>query len=220
MGDSFTFGLLVNTEENYSSILERSLNNLNCPKRHFEVINLGVMGYDLLFASYRFKIRGEKYQPDLVVWFINDHNFHTIPQLFKKQMEELEKSISREEKEEARKKGNYHLVWNKAEALIENFYMEKSIIEQEHAALYELARHYKGPLILTGYVSSRFKSLMKLFVSNRPSTVLQDNLPDIYGNSGGVYVDGHPSTKGHELIASSLLTFLLTNNFIPCNTGQ
>ena len=83
LGDSFTYGLYVNTEENFSEILEDKLNlKLKCkdiPK--FEVINLGVAGYDLSYAIERFRKRGNKYNPDLVIWLINFWNFEIINEL-------------------------------------------------------------------------------------------------------------------------------------------
>ncbi len=77
LGDSFTFGALVNTADNYSEKLEDLLNTkLPCSKiRKFEVINLGVEGYDLEYSLHRFKIRGQKYHPDLVLWFLNYGDF-------------------------------------------------------------------------------------------------------------------------------------------------
>ena len=80
LGDSFTFGALVDTKDNYPEQLEDLLNNeLRCKNiGHFEVINLGVYGYDLWYSAERFLKRGEKYNPDLVLWFVKLGDFFLI----------------------------------------------------------------------------------------------------------------------------------------------
>ena len=77
LGDSFTYGFGVNTPDNYSEVLEDLLNNeLYCKNfKRFEVINLGVQGYDIEYAAERFRRRGQKYNPDLVIWLIKDDDF-------------------------------------------------------------------------------------------------------------------------------------------------
>ena len=76
IGDSFTFGLYVDTKDNWTEVLEDILNKeLSCQNiKKFEVINLGVEGYDFEYAVERFKVRGLKYNPDLVLWLMIDSN--------------------------------------------------------------------------------------------------------------------------------------------------
>ena len=73
LGDSFTYGLFVNTTENYSEVLEDMLNAKACKDtgESFEVINLGVPAYDIGYAAERYRLRGAKYKPDVVIWFLN-----------------------------------------------------------------------------------------------------------------------------------------------------
>jgi hypothetical protein len=86
IGDSHTFGYGVSTEKNYPSQLEQTLNRnyckslLNC----FEVINLGIPGFDPLFTTYRYGIKGEKYNPDLIVWYLKTDDFNEIWPLMQK----------------------------------------------------------------------------------------------------------------------------------------
>jgi len=91
LGDSFTFGSSVKREKNYPATLTRLLNNGKiCPANvSFEVINLGVYGYDLNYALERFKMRGLKYRPDLVIWLINDWNFTSYKEYFLPRSEQL-----------------------------------------------------------------------------------------------------------------------------------
>ena len=77
LGDSWTFGMFVNTNVNYPSMLEKKLNTMTCDGiDNFEVINLGMIGYDVTYSAERYAIRGKKYNPDLIIWFIKDHNFY------------------------------------------------------------------------------------------------------------------------------------------------
>jgi len=69
LGDSFTFGFYVNTYDSYPETLERLLNEQPCNNK-FEVLNLGLPGYDIRQSLERFKRRGSKYNPDLVIWFL------------------------------------------------------------------------------------------------------------------------------------------------------
>lgn len=64
IGDSFTFGSGVNVEDTYCEQLERLLHNTNSPH---EVINCGVVGYDMWQYFEVLKRKVLPYQPDLVI---------------------------------------------------------------------------------------------------------------------------------------------------------
>ena len=66
IGDSCTFGFLLNHEDTVSHQVEQTLRN-NFPGRAIECINAGVPGYSL-FQGWRFlETEGIRYQPDLVI---------------------------------------------------------------------------------------------------------------------------------------------------------
>lgn len=74
LGDSFTFGMNVSTYQNWTEQLEDKLNK-NCTNNKwqtFEVINLGVSGYDTKYVLERYISKGIKYKPDLIIWMIFD----------------------------------------------------------------------------------------------------------------------------------------------------
>jgi lysophospholipase L1-like esterase len=73
MGDSVTEGLGVEVGQRFTDILEKSLQGDK------EIINLGVCGYSLLQEFEYFKLLGEKFRPDNVLWFItyNDMRLHS-----------------------------------------------------------------------------------------------------------------------------------------------
>lgn len=64
LGDSFTFGWGVELDETYLKRLERKLNNGLGAK--YEVINLGVIGFNTLQEVELFKNKGSELNPDLI----------------------------------------------------------------------------------------------------------------------------------------------------------
>lgn len=65
LGDSVTFGLGLEINETYSKILENKINSKN--KKMYEVMNLGVPGYNTLDEVEFFKEVGLKYSPNIVI---------------------------------------------------------------------------------------------------------------------------------------------------------
>src|SRR3989344_7968954 len=124
LGDSFTFGQYINTNQNYSEILEDNLNNnLHCREiKHFDVINLGVPGYDLEYEVERFNLKGLNYNPDLVIWLINDWNISIINELMKPINEELLKDSK--EKDEIKR---FETAWIDSQKKLKKIYGDKFI---------------------------------------------------------------------------------------------
>ncbi|MSR61622.1 MAG: hypothetical protein EXS08_04130 [Planctomycetes bacterium] len=67
VGDSVTFGQPKKSEESWPKALERLLNE-RVGTASFEVLNLGVTGYNVLQVAERLRILGLAYQPDLVLY--------------------------------------------------------------------------------------------------------------------------------------------------------
>jgi len=67
VGDSVTFGQPKKPEESWPKALERLLNaNASAPR--YEVLNLGVTGYNVRQVAERLRTLGLAYQPDLVLY--------------------------------------------------------------------------------------------------------------------------------------------------------
>ncbi len=100
VGDSFTFGMYVDTENSWPKQLERLLQQqqLCGGLLEYEVINLGVPGYDLNYTAHRFIQKGAKYNPDLVIAFLRDDDFFLDNEKFREREDffrhELESSES------------------------------------------------------------------------------------------------------------------------------
>jgi len=67
LGDSITFGEGVELNTTYTKVLESLLNSKNNCKYYFEVLNMGIPVYDLLGKIEILKVKGIKYNPDIVI---------------------------------------------------------------------------------------------------------------------------------------------------------
>jgi lysophospholipase L1-like esterase len=65
MGDSFTYGWLVNLNDTWVKVLESMLNQKSA--KHTEVLNLGVAGYDIWNVANLLSKRAVRFSPDLVI---------------------------------------------------------------------------------------------------------------------------------------------------------
>ncbi len=217
LGDSFTYGLYVDTKDNWPERLEDLLNNqFNCPNfNKFEVINLAVHGYDLQYNVERFKRRGQKYNPDLVIWFIVDFDRinEKMRPLLLKYTNQL-KSLNNQDN------NIYYKAWTLARNDILQEIGEEGIYNQNKTSLTEINNYYKGPLYLitAPWLTSLQKQLFKNFTINRKFIFYFDGITDIHKNPESSFPnDGHPSQKGHQIIANDVFQYLLENKIIPCN---
>lgn len=73
IGDSFTFGTGVRYQDTFLSVLQKKLNKA-ARRKTYEVLNMGVMGYNTRHEVLLLKYLGIELNPDLVVlcFFLND----------------------------------------------------------------------------------------------------------------------------------------------------
>lgn len=70
-GDSVTYGFDVEQQETFSKQLERMLNTCvgaGGAKRRFEVLNLGIAGFNITQSVERLRVLGLRFQPNLVIF--------------------------------------------------------------------------------------------------------------------------------------------------------
>lgn len=221
LGDSFTLGEFVNTPDNYPEKLEDLLNNnLKCSSiKKFEVINLGVGGYDIQYAVHRFDIRGKKYNPDLVLWLLKDDDFYLINEIMKPRADLYRKQMEESgELEKSRQQGNYFPYWTKTGEEILKEYSEKQLFNIQIENIASIGQNYDNYLIFLtfSYTKDNFKSVMKDLVTSREKTHFFGNLPNLK-TLGKTFPDGHPTADGYSLIANDVFNYLTKNKIIPCN---
>jgi hypothetical protein len=76
IGDSVTFAKSFRLQDTLPKILEAKLNT-SCPGKKFEVLNMGTEGYNSIQELEYLKIKGLKYNPDLVIVYycLNDPDY-------------------------------------------------------------------------------------------------------------------------------------------------
>jgi len=185
-GDSFTFGEGVADNNNWVKQLEDKLNE-NSQGCIYEVINFGVPGYDIEYSIERYKSRGTKYSPDLLIWFLKNDDFEQI-----REKEFIEKTTSEE--------------------ILKDIltYQKSCLVELVNLKINKL-------LFLTFiFTDQKYKSIMESYVNNA-DIFLYDDLTDIYTDKKNCLPDGHPSKYGHQVIAQDVYKYLIKNKLVPCN---
>lgn len=220
LGDSFTFGQGVNTRDNWTERLENELNNkTQCnSNKKFEVINLGMPGYGVDYISNRYKLRGEKYNPDIIIWLESGADFDRVYELLGSYIKKYSESMTEQEKVTEQNKGNYYPVWQKAnEDLYKNYsYSDLSKMVGEFWKNFLSDRGDKPVLISTfSDISDDKKTQLKEWIDDQKGISFYDSIP-LVDSSKLKLKDGHPNVKGHQIIADSLFEYI-KNNLISCN---
>lgn len=219
LGDSFTYGLYVNTSDNYPEQLEDQLNQQNhCSKiNKFEVINLGVEGYDIEYAIRRFKDRGIKYHPNLVIWFLKRDDFEQITELIYSEAAQITKELQdKNELEGYYARGFYNPGFEIATHELNKKYGKEAISLHQQAALKSLSDYFKKDLVLLTFadLDAESKNMLSDLKKNRPQTYLIDNLPQL--SASEIFPDTHPNKTGYSKIARHLIDNLRANNLLNC----
>ena len=188
IGDSFTEGMYVDTANNYSERLEDMLNtSLHCANiAHVEVINLGVEGFDMQYILERYKRKGIKYEPDMVILTTTGTDI-----IFSN---EQQRSISREQ------------LMKKP---------QNEIILEQSAAFWEFSHITSGSLVIFTVPYDKMiiqiESALKLVQTIRPKTFIIPLL-----SSFDSFPDKHPSVTGQLQLAGTLYAQLTLQHLIPC----
>lgn len=227
LGDSFTFGDYVSTEKNYVEQLEDLLNNnKNCSISHrFEVINLGVRGYDIQYSVERFRIRGQKYDPDLVIWFLKDDDFDQINEvtlpIINQYLANLKEKGLFDELSEKGTKETFFKAYQAGINAQQKKYSNESILDYQKKSLEEFNNNYKDQLVVFTFSNIKFeyKSVLKNYVRLHKNAYFFDAISNIHDHNDEFLFpyDYHPSLKGHQIIAQELFNYLINNKIIPCN---
>lgn len=220
LGDSFTFGAFVNTKDNYPSQLEDMLNKLSCTNiKKFEVINLGVPGYDIQYALERYKLRGVKYHPDLVLWLLKDDDIEEINELEIPKEETYKKRLTASgEYQKLMQSGIFYSDWGMASSDVISEYGLTDIQKLQRHFLDQFRSLYNGKLALLTFpfTKEENREFIKSFASSDERNYYFENLPNIY-TLGEALPDKHANVKGNLDIAKHIYADLLKNNIINCH---
>ncbi len=226
LGNSFTYGLYVDTKDNWTEQLEDRLNQQKeqCTDiTKFEVMNLGMHGYDIQYLIERFKLRGIKYEADMVIWLMNDNDFFQINEIMLKKAEFYQKQMSENgELEKQIKSGNLYPAWDRALRELKTQYDKKSLEKYQLDQLTQFRKDiYRGTLLFLTFPVTSFdhKSILKDFTHSFAQTYFSDEIINIYDESRELLYfpnDGHPNQNGHKQIAENIFNILIKKKLIPC----
>lgn len=205
LGDSFTYGLYVDTKDNWTEILEDQLNNkFTCPKyTKFEVINLGVAGYDIPYEVEMYRRKGQKYNPDLLIWMLVDKN--RIIDIVYPLVEKCLKDNPADKNKKA--KADDHC-WIDATQQIDRAYADE-YLSRKFNGIYEL---YGGPINVVD-IDGNHKNILK-------KTKYYEKLKTLdlayYKMDELMFPDYHPNKLGHKYLADNIYDYLINNKLINC----
>lgn len=202
LGDSFTQGSYVNTKDNWSELLEDRLNGLNCKGiSKFEVINLGFHGYDIEYEVERFRTRGQKYDPDLLIWML----------LYPTRINEL----TRPTYLECRKTNPTEDIDNRcimsAEDQVEKKFGSNFIQDYLVRHFNEIFTFFDKKIMVIDLNKAHQDILKKITHKEKVSIFDLDFKDDKLKT-----LDGHPNQIGHQVISEEIFKYIEKNKLIIC----
>jgi len=201
LGNGFTFGQYVDTNKNWTELLEDKLNKkIKCANiKKFEVINLGVYNYDIGEAVERYKERGEKYNPDLIIWPIFEIYKLNEPSI--KKIKFLKENNTENLTDDE--------IWAKSQDQIKQEIGESAILEKQKKQLERLTTNLQSKIIFinTGEVGENEKKILPKNL-NFVDMMLTEN--KYYPGTGLL------NNNGHQLLAEEIYKYLTEEPLINC----
>lgn len=225
IGDSFTEGPFVEAEFTYPKLLERMLNSTSfCSDvDHYEVLNLGVGGYDIEYSAYRLETRGLKYKPDLIIWLLKDDDFIERTEVDVEKSMQYARHIMDNLGGDIEKFDSYHryasgiddgesdLMGKIHNMLAIQQKEEKAHIEYfpfQEKAIARISTLTTAPIVMMTFkdTNKMFKMRMKLWSMQYKNLLLYENISRLeQGIDTFAPHDGHPNRKGYKIIAEDIL---------------
>lgn len=218
LGNSFTFGLNVDTKDNWPEKLEDMLNRSDCKNYdRFEVINLGVGGYDVAYDVERYKLRGVKYNPNLIIWFLFDQDFLRVNEYLKPIIDSYVDQFRENKDDTVFINGKFNELIDEINQEFEEKYTENQILKYSADALFNINKYYDRDVLFVTFpfTSDKVKLILHDFVAERSDSFINDSL-DSLSDANDKLPDGHPSVQGHMKLAENILSYLNENRIIDC----
>jgi hypothetical protein len=228
LGDSFTQCEGMNISFCYSEVLEDMLNQ-NCDKK-FDVINLGVGGYDIEYMVERLKVRGLKYKPDVVLILIKSDDFEVINEIWRPILSKIHLPDAIVDKNHYQLFYSYiKNAWNNYTREIDRLSLDEKFndtiefyINYNYPKLKELAnmaRENNFKLVIhTFLISEEYVKILEKLSDNFKIFLFDLEIPkDVYFKNLTFGFDAHPNKIGQLLIAQKLFNYIISQNIVPCN---
>lgn len=211
LGDSFTFGAYVDTKANWTELLEDYLNKKHlCPAvTKYEVINLGMDGYDAAYEIERYVRRGKKYNPDLIVMLVTDFGRVTEHRLSRKRMMP---TMTVQQKEEYWKKGNFYPEMN----IYDGELTHEDRVAYQAISFKRLMGYYANPLLVVDFsLNDSYKGdIVK--IAEQYESVKLTSMKLKRNDKRYILPDWHPNMEGHKKIMEEIAGNIMDNALLPC----
>lgn len=223
LGDSFTFGHFVDTKDNWTEKLEDELNQHNaCTNiKKFEVINLGMRGFDIPYIVKRFTDIGAKYHPDLIIWFESGTGFFRNEELaqplIQKCVEQNSETIENATPEYSKK---IQKCWDDAYSQISKKYTSEAV-QRDFNNWISKFLFVRGhtPTLFAAFSNNGLleRNILQDRVKNQENAFVFTDITDIT-QKNGIFPDGHPNKTGHMMIAKDIFGYITDKAItrIPC----
>jgi lysophospholipase L1-like esterase len=215
LGDSFTFGNYVNTQFNWTEVLEKRLNESEqCGYERVEVINLAMPGFDVQYLVRRFRDKGLRYDPDLVIYFESGTGFTRFNEIIAPKSKSCQESNP--------ELNDYIDCLHKIEY---DFILEYTFdlrLEMLLVFFEELFRYVDQDNMLFFYYDTYFNTYTHLEKDKEEQAKAIESLENQFPmgqylpiipyqqvDSDYKFSDGHPNKKGHEQIAEYIYNYFI-----------
>lgn len=219
LGDSLTFGANVDTKNNYPEQLEDFLNNhFKCENiRKFEVINLGVPGFDVEYSIEIFRRKGIMYNPDLILWFLNYWNLDNINEIKIPIYNNLKNQGIPDFDE---KTGSHSAHEIAADKMFKN-YGFNNILDINKKKLLDFIDIYKNNLVILTYndILPKYKNLIT-DISKSKDNFYFFEIENLAIDKKLVLADRHPTVQGYQKIVSDLTEYLDKELLKECEINE
>lgn len=227
LGDSFTYGQFIDTNNNWTERLEDMLNDKSICQSPFtyEVINLGVKGFDIPYIIKRFKEIGLKYNPNLILWLESGSGLYRD----REKMDPLIKNCVDNAKQESNRDWvtvqEYSRCWGEAQDTIINK-TPKEDIEKRVLNLTDYFLKVKGitPLVIASFpsIDKAHEKILSSLSETYPDFYFTKDISEISFENGTALsaLDGHPNNDGHTLISKDMFNYITSNKELGvyCNS--
>jgi hypothetical protein len=223
IGYSWVMGLDVQANETHPKVLERMLNN-DSEKIKYEVLNFGVSGYDLSYATAMFVEKGLKYHPDMITLIILDSPIRNEDGIIEFQNQQMTQYVSQHP-------NATQIDMQAFDDRMHDFYLNETYKISADQRWEENARR---PLEIIGNISVSLRIpiiIYYYFPPKSPFISKIQNISEIYGfylidmrDIRGSYSDtalsispndNHPNPFYDKLIAEYLYSFMHQKKLIP-----
>lgn len=211
IGDSYTYGQNVNTEDSWPEQLEDLLSQeKKCPNTTFEVINLGMSGFDIPYLAKRYENIGAKYNPDLIVWYESSSGFARYLEYARPIIDDCTQKIDLNSTQVA---GSDPILecWKlgQSEMYKRYTYVEVSRrISESFNKFMHSVRPSDFYYVASSWIAETEdeRMLFRSWQNTYGDAHILNSGPNLVGE--GILHDGHPSKVGHKEIARNILLTL------------